>query len=651
MNTDHPINSKANDQFGRSEFAIQLASMLEMTNSQHSIVAAIYSEWGNGKSSVLNMVDESLSENIIKVRFNPWRYDDQDQLIINFFNSIVESVDTSNFKQKEDLKKKIKKYGASAVPIVKMIPFLGTFSGNLIESVTKMIEEKSTEKFKHELSEILLSEEKRIVVIIDDIDRLDKQEALNLLKLVKLTGDLPFVSYLLAFDKSIISNLISERYSNSGSNSGEKFLEKIVQLPLDLPKIRFDNLHKFTHSHISNTLKEINAEVPVEDYQYFSSHFDKSLISKVKLPRDAIRISNVFRFVIPILSGEVYLPDVMILETIKLFYPSAFQVIEKFPELFVETDKDFQGTLPRFHVPKYDKDKLKEEIYSSCENQYEKEKLEKLLQNIFPLYHQNTSNYNYDQLTRVRWMSGQRVASSKYLNRYLSLSIAKGDIPDKIFIEYLELVALSDDQDILEEKLNELLKTYSLNYIIHRFRSIESDINIAEGLKIGIALARNAHLLDDFESIFISSVGNSSGQSSIFMKSLIARLPNSDRKDWCTKIIDNSSKLEFAATFVDFVVMKPRFEKSLLSEDEIIDLKYQILQKLLKSTGKNSHVFKDFPRMMQTLIKVWNLKDNEGLNEYLENNIFNSKSEDFFDFSYELDLYWLGDHQHRLGRP
>jgi predicted KAP-like P-loop ATPase len=67
----------------------------------------------------------------------------------------------------------------------------------------------------------------KVVVIIDDLDRLTPSEALEMVSLVKSLGDLPNVLYILSYSEGHLAALI---HSALGVD-GHSFLEKIVQYP------------------------------------------------------------------------------------------------------------------------------------------------------------------------------------------------------------------------------------------------------------------------------------------------------------------------------------------------------------------------------------------------------------------------------------
>jgi predicted KAP-like P-loop ATPase len=94
---DQPIESAKDDLLGRNLFSRSLAEAILSYKQRNSVVTALYGRWGSGKSSVLNMVVEQVNslgealpnkEKPIILRFNPWNYSDQNQLIAQFFREL-----------------------------------------------------------------------------------------------------------------------------------------------------------------------------------------------------------------------------------------------------------------------------------------------------------------------------------------------------------------------------------------------------------------------------------------------------------------------------------------------------------------------------------------------------------------------------------
>src|ERR1051325_11821204 len=97
MESDQPIQKADEDRFGRSDFAKRIAQVIAKRTDSSSIVIGIHAPWGEGKTSVLNMIIEELDrhENIEYLRFNPWRFPDEAQSLKHFFNILAEKIDAA----------------------------------------------------------------------------------------------------------------------------------------------------------------------------------------------------------------------------------------------------------------------------------------------------------------------------------------------------------------------------------------------------------------------------------------------------------------------------------------------------------------------------------------------------------------------------
>jgi predicted KAP-like P-loop ATPase len=83
ITSDQPIKKIAEDRFGRGEFSKRIAKVITTLEGQSSIVVSVNGPWGEGKTSILNMIEEELNREskAFVIRFNPWRYSDEDQVL------------------------------------------------------------------------------------------------------------------------------------------------------------------------------------------------------------------------------------------------------------------------------------------------------------------------------------------------------------------------------------------------------------------------------------------------------------------------------------------------------------------------------------------------------------------------------------------
>jgi len=99
------------DYFKRKPFAQQISNIIVSRREPSSIVVGIYGKWGEGKTTVLNFIENELTrhENIICIRYNPWYYSDEVMLLQDFFNVLAENLE--KVTSSSNLKKQVKKYG------------------------------------------------------------------------------------------------------------------------------------------------------------------------------------------------------------------------------------------------------------------------------------------------------------------------------------------------------------------------------------------------------------------------------------------------------------------------------------------------------------------------------------------------------------
>ena len=161
--SDKPIDDKNKDRFNRNKFSSRISQTIINRKRDEGLVIGLYGIWGEGKTSVLNMIQNDLEEvdDIFVVKFNPWRFKDEDSLILNFLKNISIVLDKDLNNAKEKFGGFIKKYG------------IGVGLGVLNVDLTKIgeaLSDTELEKLKDRVNAFLKESKKKIVIIIDDID-------------------------------------------------------------------------------------------------------------------------------------------------------------------------------------------------------------------------------------------------------------------------------------------------------------------------------------------------------------------------------------------------------------------------------------------------------------------------------------------------
>ena len=107
MLPDNPISTKEKDLLHRYPLASRIATIINRFNGDESLVIGIEGEWGSGKTSFINLILNDLkSTNSLIIKFNPWNFSDQNELIKDFFNSIIDTFKQTGGKEGEERAKK-----------------------------------------------------------------------------------------------------------------------------------------------------------------------------------------------------------------------------------------------------------------------------------------------------------------------------------------------------------------------------------------------------------------------------------------------------------------------------------------------------------------------------------------------------------------
>lgn len=213
------------DFLGRKKLVEDLCQRLAETerNSKSATGIAITGGWGTGKSWVLEHIKANLkAKGEICIDFKPWLYGEVD--MARMFYKSLESQLKANGLHIEELKKAV-----TEIDNDEMVGFGRAFL-SLFGVITRGGgREQTVEDIKSRLNE----QNRPIYVFIDDCDRLAKKELLQVLSLIRNTGDFPGLTYVLAFDKDVVKEII-------GSEKGLQYVGKMINLSINLPPIADD---------------------------------------------------------------------------------------------------------------------------------------------------------------------------------------------------------------------------------------------------------------------------------------------------------------------------------------------------------------------------------------------------------------------------
>lgn len=528
FSSDRPILSRDEDQLGRSQFAKDLADAIRGWKSDDSLIIALYGNWGSGKSSVKNMALETLRELPSGcptiVEFNPWQWAGHEQLAESFFSEIGKVIGKENRSETSiALARQWKKYSAflkvgsffldgfrKAVfwlllvigglglggaflnsdwftPIAKIVGLLAVvfaiairWSGLFAEKVATFFEasaeaaNKTLTEIKRELNGSLRNLEVPLLVVIDDIDRLAKDEIALLFQLVKANADFPNIIYLLLFQRDIVEKSL-DAISNG---KGAEFLEKIVQIGLDIPKIERTRLEKILFEGLNEFLAE----------EVVKQHFDQTRWGNVfvggmreyfETLRDVKRFLATLSFHVGLFKKnstfEVNPIDLFALETVRLFEPGIYHRLRISKELLTaQRDRHDEAQCSQ---------QVKDIINEA--SQANRARTKEILTQLFPQIGWVFGGSTYGSDFYEGWFRELRICSPERFDKYFYLAISETDISQA---DLNRIVALVGDRENLVAELRALDKRGLLGVTVDRLEAYKQKISLQFAIPFVTAL-------------------------------------------------------------------------------------------------------------------------------------------------------------------
>jgi hypothetical protein len=405
-NFDRSINGFIEDDFhpeyssdflGRRKYAYQIGLKILGTKSlKKAFVIAVNSPWGFGKSGFLLLMEEFFTEkefakkaeigfreydnnkdiallddfrlrrkDVILIRYNPWKNFDDKKTVQDFFEELSYGISSYD----SNLSKKIKSYSNYLYKLDDSI-----FSRIVEQTIDSFNTDKTFTAIFEDINIAITRIQKRIIVFIDDLDRLTGDELIDILKLIRNTANFRNTFFIVAYDHNYVLNTIEKRDLISNK---EEYLQKIVQLEVTLPvfqgnllvqflydELRRSDFEEFDFEKLKSVFNEILAinflETPtpgfsdsdnsqVADFIFRSQRQEDSLLFKIfQNVRDVVRFVNSFKLSFESIGeiGDLY--EIVMLEFLKLKYLSIYQIVASKKFLQIE------GSLYQFDFEKFD---------------------------------------------------------------------------------------------------------------------------------------------------------------------------------------------------------------------------------------------------------------------------------------------------------
>ncbi len=239
---DKELEERKNDLLNLTEKANRFAERVFNKGASESFVFGVDAPWGIGKSSFINFCkeywDEHHKEKIVIYKFNPLRYAGNENLLEVFVDGLIHAIQKDSFIP--EIRPLISRYS-------RLLREVNRFSIFGLSLPTLTVDYTADEAFD-DLSAMLSRFDKKVIIVVDDLDRMNFSEIKDILFVIRKSFVLPNISYVLCYDTENIGILEAE---TPAPEKVSEFLEKFVNIKIslfldkvDLSKYVSDNLDR-----------------------------------------------------------------------------------------------------------------------------------------------------------------------------------------------------------------------------------------------------------------------------------------------------------------------------------------------------------------------------------------------------------------------
>lgn len=447
ISPDLPIENSSEDMLNRGSFVKHLSQVITRYSSSSSFSIGLYGKWGSGKTSLLNMVLENVEksdDSIIVLRFNPWLCADSKQLITQFFKQLATAIKLKKSAANQAWTL-IDQY-ADIFDAANLVPGAGAFlavAGKAFAAKAKKHiaeQDKDLQGKKDTIISKMKEEKLRIVVSIDDIDRLSEEEIIAVFQLVKALADFPNTVYLLAFDYDVVVKALKKVQNGDG----KEYLEKVIQVPFEIPAPNMQSIHNALFSKLNVIL----GELPEErwDKIAWAELFQFGIKEYIKSIRDVIRYANVFFIKYELLKDETDPVDLLGLTCLQVFEPSIYSKLPNYKETLCGANSNYS-----YESQKTEEEKVKktvEALISDNEMTANIDAAKRILGILFPKTQVAISGFGMGRYyVHKNFLVSNSIAASMCFDRYFSLTLEDDAIPT---IVIKQLIYDADEQEFTE---------------------------------------------------------------------------------------------------------------------------------------------------------------------------------------------------------
>ncbi|HHW7446075.1 TPA: KAP family P-loop NTPase fold protein [Pasteurella multocida] len=311
----------------------QIVTEILETEAMLPVSIGVFGNWGAGKSSLLNLIEQQIKpDEWIIIKFDAWLYQGFDdaraallETIASHLIQVAKDEETILQKSKNLLARidglRLAGLFAEGTALVAGFPTFGLVSKifgtaqnaldgiqdeaesrqvvetgkgivdsgkNLIKPKEQQTPPQQIDEFRKEYSEILQDLGKKLVIVIDNLDRCLPTNAIQTLEAIRLFLFLNRTAFIIAADEEMIRHSVAEHYKDLSYRHQIDYLDKLIQIPIRVPKAGVLEIRAYLYM-----LYSIHQKLPAEKLkklrQFLETHLQQSWQNQSLKPEQVVK--------------------------------------------------------------------------------------------------------------------------------------------------------------------------------------------------------------------------------------------------------------------------------------------------------------------------------------------------------------------------
>ena len=315
LQRDEAIKSFHQDLFNFGDKVKAFVREIDATNLSRRLSIGINGHWGEGKSSYANLMIEEFKskEGYIILEFNPRHSKAVNTIQFDFFQLLYESLKDYDARFTDSFNKYL--IAIQVIDKSKIFDFLNISQNAFFDK------EDEKELINKAISRI----GKKVVVFIEDLDRLLAEEIIEVFKLIDGTASFTNFIFITCFDKEHISKVISKLYVEGDTFFSDKFFDIEKRIPLIEEDLLLNEFKRFLYDRNDNVIEELFNDKDKEEVEKVVKEYRLILRDILLTPRDVVRFVNIFKQPYLYFRDNVLFEDYLLLTLLKYKYNDVYR--------------------------------------------------------------------------------------------------------------------------------------------------------------------------------------------------------------------------------------------------------------------------------------------------------------------------------------